>query len=136
MNSSGEFRYVFYAPPDRYDETIAFYRDVLTFPIVGGFEYGVFFEAAGGVIEVIRDPGTSRLRGFVFQEERFTPAAGGWLVIEVPSADELYAQVSGKAEVIHAPMDWEWRFRDFMVKDPCGNIVCLFHRIADGTPSE
>ncbi len=46
----GEFRYVFYAPRERYEDTLAFYRDVLGLPIVGGFSHGTYFQASMGVI--------------------------------------------------------------------------------------
>ncbi len=42
----GEFRYVFYVPRDLFDATVAFYRDALGFPVVGGFSTGTYFQAS------------------------------------------------------------------------------------------
>lgn len=128
----GEFRYVFYAPEDLYDDTVAFYRDLLQFRVIGGFEHGVFLEAAAGVIEVIRDPRRSALRDFIFSHDRYSPPSGGWLLIEVPNVDEVYARVAAHSAVLQAPLNWEWGTRDFKVTDPCGNIVCLSSRSKNG----
>lgn len=129
VETSREFRYVFYAPPDRYEETVSFYGDVLLFPVIGGFDYGVFFQAGAGVIEVIRDPRESLLRSYIFQDETYVPPAGGFLVMEVSDVDELYARLSGLQTFVHPPMNWEWGVRDFKLKDPCGNILCFFSQV-------
>ena len=51
-------------------------------------------------------------------------------MIEVPDLDAVYqSSVEARAEVLHEPRDWPWLFRDFKVKDPCGNVVCLFRRL-------
>ena len=127
----GEFRFVFYAPRELYEKTVAFYRDILRFPVVGGFSHGTYLRASTGVIEVISDVGGSELRSMVAQAESpYTPAQGAWLLIEVEDLDSLYeATLRSQADVLHEPRDWPWLFRDFKVKDPCGNVVCLFRRL-------
>ncbi len=127
----GEFRYIFFAPSRLYEETVAFYRDVLGFPVVGGFSYGTYIKASTGVIEIISDPGEGdELRDQVHGADEYRPPQGAWLLIEVLDLDTVYrSAVEAKAEVLYEPRDWERLFRDFKLKDPCGNIVCLFRRL-------
>ncbi len=126
----GEFRYVFFAPLRLYDKTVAFYRDVLGFPMVGGFSHGTYLQASTGVVEIIADPGKGELRDQVHGTGEYRPPQGAWLLIEVPDLDSVYrASVEARAEVLHEPRNWPWLFRDFKVKDPCGNVVCLFRRL-------
>ncbi len=126
----GEFRYVFVAPHHLYEETVSFYRDVLGFPVVGGFSYGTYLQASTGVVEIISDPGEGELRDQVHGAGEYRPAQGAWLLIEVLDLDTVYqSSVEARAEILHEPRDWPWLFRDFKVKDPCGNVVCLFRRL-------
>ena len=32
-------------------------------------------------------------------------------------------------QLMQGPRDWGWRFRDFKVEDPCGNVLCFFIRL-------
>ncbi len=126
----GEFRYVFVAPHRLYEETVSFYRDVLGFPVVGGFSYGTYLQASTGVVEVISDRGEEVLADQGGEAGEYRPAHGGWLLIEIPDLDATFKSVvEPSAEVLHEPRDWPWLFRDFKVKDPCGNLVCLFRRL-------
>jgi predicted enzyme related to lactoylglutathione lyase len=52
------------------------------------------------------------------------------LLIEVPNVDESAEQVRRRgATFLQEVRDWPWRFRDFKLADPCGNIICLFSRL-------
>jgi predicted enzyme related to lactoylglutathione lyase len=131
-----EFRYVFFAPPERFDETVAFYRDVLQLPILGGFGEsptemrGTYVQAAKGVLEIIADPGESELkRQALGPGQSFQPAQGGYLLIEVESVEDLHRRLTQEGAPIRgAVTDWPWGFRDFRIQDPCGNTLCLFSR--------
>jgi hypothetical protein len=124
----GEFRYVFHAPRELYDATVAFYRDALRFPVVGGFTDGTYFQASVGVIEVITDPvGRAHADS---PSDPYRPPHKGWLLIEVPDLLDAYQWlIESKAAPLWEPTDRAWQFRDVGVKDPCGNLICLFCRL-------
>jgi predicted enzyme related to lactoylglutathione lyase len=132
-----EFRFVFFAPPEKYEATFAFYRDALGLPHTGGFGEdpagmrGVFLQAAAATIEIITDPTDSFLRRQIMQPDQvYQPALGGHLLIEVEDVDSRFTQArAAGAPVIQPLTNWPWDFRDFKVADPCGNIVCLFSRL-------
>jgi catechol 2,3-dioxygenase-like lactoylglutathione lyase family enzyme len=58
MSSHGEFRFV--AETDKYDESVAFYRDGLGLPISDSWDLDDFratlFAVSSGVIEVVSHP--------------------------------------------------------------------------------
>jgi catechol 2,3-dioxygenase-like lactoylglutathione lyase family enzyme len=124
----GEFRYVFHVSRQLYDATVAFYRDALRFPVVGGFPAGTYFQASVGVIEVITDPADKApAKG---PPDDYQPPHKGWLLIEVPDlADAYHWLIESKAAPLWEPTERAWRFRDVGVKDPCGNLICLFSRL-------
>ncbi len=132
-----EFRFVFFSPVELYEATIAFYRDVMRFPLRGGFGEdpgqvrGTYIQAASGLIEIIADPEESALFSSVLESgQRFQAARGGYFLIEVHNVDEIYRRLVDQGAAIHrAVTDWPWGFRDFMIQDPCGNTLCLFSRI-------
>jgi catechol 2,3-dioxygenase-like lactoylglutathione lyase family enzyme len=74
----GEFRYVFYSDPGKYEKTVAFYTDTLGFPVVGGFPGGTYVRASTGVIEVIdADVDEDGLWGMVLRGHgRYSPPQG------------------------------------------------------------
>lgn len=131
-----EFRFVFFAPVEVFDATIAFYRDVLRFPILGGFGEraqemrGIYVQAAKGVLEIIADPTDSEFKAKALQPgARFVPAQGGYFLIEVENVDGLYERLRAEGATLIQPItDWPWGFRDFKITDPCGNVLCLFSR--------
>jgi predicted enzyme related to lactoylglutathione lyase len=133
----GEFRYVFIAPLGKFIATINFYRDVLEFPIVGGFtptrdsSRGVFFQAAKAIIEIIEDPGQSRLKTQILPPgEDYIPPTGGFFLFEVPDVDREFQRIhAAGAHIIQNIIDRPWGHSDFKLIDPCGNLLCLFSRI-------
>jgi catechol 2,3-dioxygenase-like lactoylglutathione lyase family enzyme len=135
----GEFRYVFYTGDDLYDPTLDFYARVLDLPVVGGFGVrhqhgysdGTYLAASVGVIEVIAGGGDDDLRPILTGAvEPYAPPRGGFLLIEVRDVDALAASVQRSGtRMLQALRDWPWLFRDFKVRDPCGNVVCCFSRL-------
>ncbi len=89
--SRGEFRYVFYTQPGRYQATVNFYSQVLGFDIRGGFPGGTYLQASAGIIEVIdpeaEDEGLKSQ--LLAKDESYAPPRGGFLLIEVPDVDAL-----------------------------------------------
>jgi uncharacterized glyoxalase superfamily protein PhnB len=135
--NQNEFRFVFFTPAGRFNETLAFYRDHLRLPYKGGFGddnspvQGAYIEAACGVIEMIADrQGSELVRSVLAAGQEYQPATGGYLLIEVENVDALYENlVQEKANFQQPIHDWPWGFRDFKIQDPCGNTVCLFSRV-------
>ncbi len=135
----GEFRYVFYTGEDLYEATLAFYAHSLGFPLIGGFgewdgqrySDGTYYRASVGVIEVIAGGGVDDLRPILTGTvEPYTASRGGFLLIEVPDVDALAASVKRSGvRLLQEVRDWPWLFRDFKVRDPCGNVLCLFSRL-------
>jgi predicted enzyme related to lactoylglutathione lyase len=135
-----EFRFVFFTPPGKYDETVAFYRDVMQFRLNGGFGErpeqmrGTYVQAANAVLEIISDPEESPFMGRVLERgQAFRAAQGGYILIEVENVDEIYRRLLESGVHLHRTIaDWPWGFRDFMIQDPCGNVLCLFSRRSQG----
>ena len=135
----GEFRYVFYTGDDLYRATLTFYGQSLGLPVIGGFgewdgqgySDGTYYRVSAGVIEIICGGGADDLRPILTGKvEPYAAPRGGFLLVEVPDVDALAASVerSGVA-LLQEARDWPWLFRDFKVRDPCGNIVCCFSRL-------
>jgi predicted enzyme related to lactoylglutathione lyase len=120
MMSNGEFRYV--CVTSRYAQTVAFYRDGLALPVVGGWDRaeddrGTLFRAASGIIEVI-------LAG---PDRESSPPRGSWLLAEVDDVDAVYRQVRERGlPVSQELIDRPWGHREFQVTDPNGLVIGLF----------
>ena len=135
----GEFRYVFFSPTDRYESTVKLYRDVLKLPVItelGGPDSErrrTDFQASLGVIEVVTNSGQSELKSILLKPgEEYSAPVGGYFEFEVEDVDAAHRRaVDMGADVIQNISDWPWRYRDFKVKDPCGNVVCPFSRLRE-----
>jgi predicted enzyme related to lactoylglutathione lyase len=118
--SNGEFRFIFYARD--YEETVAFYRDGLELPIAGGWarssdDNGTLFQAASGIIEVIR----------LSPNSEYTQPVGVSMGIEVPDVDEAYRRVNEKGLPIKNELaDQDGGHRNFSLVDPTGVEVVVF----------
>jgi catechol 2,3-dioxygenase-like lactoylglutathione lyase family enzyme len=116
----GEFRFGFFSTD--YEATVAFYRDSLELPVVGGWDQGLdsrgtLFSAGSGVIEAIALP----------PGREFAPPEGAWLVIEVEDVDRLYQRALQRGLRIRQELtERPWGAREFKVFDPSGIIVVLF----------
>ena len=115
----GEFRFVYYAQD--YGATVAFYRDGLELPIVGGWDrgpedQGTLFGAASGIIGVLHLDGRA-----------FVPPQGGWLLYEVDDVAEQFQRARAKGLPLSEELaDHPWGHRAFSVTDPNGLKVVLF----------
>ncbi len=114
-----EFRAVW--SPRHFEVAVAFYRDTLAFPVVGGWDRGeddrgALLGAASGIVELIKlAPG----------QEYVSPAGIG-LYVEVDDADAFHAEVAARGLRADAPEDQSWGARQFSVTDPDGVRVTLF----------
>ena len=127
----GEFRYVFFTPLGRYGETVRFYRDVLAFPIAGGFASGTYFDCGSGVIEIIDGSRGGELRDRMLRgADDYEPARGGWLLIEVPDIEATHKLLrDAGVDVLDPPHDQPWGFRHLRTQDPSGNTLSFFTRL-------
>lgn len=127
----GEFRYVFFASPGRYEKTVAFYCETLGFPKVGGFEHGTYVGCGAGVIEII-DPvlPTEFQRQLLRGAASYAPPRGGFLLIEVEDLEETHRRlVEANETILVEPTDYPWRFRTLTALDASANLVSLFVRL-------
>jgi catechol 2,3-dioxygenase-like lactoylglutathione lyase family enzyme len=129
-----EFRYVYYA--DAYDESVAFYRDVLGVEQVDGWDSGrdnrgAIFAVGGGFIEVIALPPEEWLGELGKpRDELRGHADAGWLLVEVDDVDTFHDELRGRgANVVEKPRDLSWGHRDFGVREPGGLTLYFFSRV-------
>ncbi|MBX0299277.1 VOC family protein [Cryobacterium sp. 1639] len=115
------------------DASLAFYRDVLGFEVLGDVGY----EAMRWI--TVRPPGQSGAAIVleppaadpgVTDEERTTiaemMAKGTYsgVLLATDDLDATFARVeAANAEVVQEPMDQDWGVRDCAVRDPAGNLI-------------
>lgn len=115
------------------DASLAFYRDVLGFEVLGDVGY----EAMRWI--TVRPPGQTGATIVleppaadpgVTDEERTTiaemMAKGTYsgVLLATDDLDATFEKVeAANAEVVQEPMDQDWGVRDFAVRDPAGNLI-------------
>ncbi len=109
----GNFRVVFQT--DRYDESVAFYSDVLGLDIADSWGEdgcrGCLFAWAGTLVEFFE--------GDWIQ-------SGTQLAMEVPDADAQHARLVSAGAEPHDPADMPWGHRSVFIADPHGNELNFF----------
>lgn len=123
-----QFRFCYFTP--KYDETVAFYRDGLEFPLLEAWDRspddrGSLFQAAAGIVEVIvRPKGPSSH----LWDDR--PPQGACMVIEVVDVDALHRRsVERRLPVTQGLTDQSWGHRSFCVREPNGLTLYLFSEL-------
>ena len=120
----------------RFAETVAFYRDVLGIPIradagvyvafdAGGFELGVYGREMMADIVDSMVPGTS-------------PTNDGLLInLEVEDLDAAMSALSSKGVSFEteAHDQPDWGMRVVHLRDPEGNLIELYERLRNATPT-
>lgn len=123
MEHQAEFRFYYFTPA--YDETVAFYRDVLRFPVYrswdrpGGDRGTIFVTPNGhGLIEI--ESGSQR------------PVLSGGFYIEVADVDRWYDAVRAAGAAITKELgDTDYGHRNFKTVDPSGLEVTFFRYVVD-----
>ncbi|MCU1446373.1 VOC family protein [Cryobacterium sp.] len=122
-----------FLPHKNPDASLAFYRDVLGFEVLGDVGYEAMrwitvrppgLTGASIVLEPpAADPG-------VTDEERTTiaemMAKGTYsgVLLATDDLDATFERVeAANAEVVQEPSDQDWGVRDFAVRDPAGNLI-------------
>jgi catechol 2,3-dioxygenase-like lactoylglutathione lyase family enzyme len=125
--TAGEFRILYVS--DRYDETIAFYRDGLGLTILGSWDEGVEargteFRAGSAIIEVLAYPAAS---GHTWQVYLPQVAAGLNIAFEVDDVEAWYQRARAKnLPVRHELANFNWGHRGFTLSEPNGHVVFLY----------
>lgn len=107
-----------------FEATVSFYRDALGLDVVGGWDRGaddrgILFQAASGIIEILRT------------QKNEPPPTGAWLLIEVSDIARLYQRVRKIGLTLREELlDTPWGHRRFVVTDPNGVNVAFFSYIA------
>ena len=123
----GEIRFIYNS--DRYDETVAFYRDGLGLTMLDSWDEGPeargsVFQAANGIIEVMEHPATQGNQWAVYSPD--LPQGVG-LAFEVENVDELYQRAREKKLPIKTELDnFNWGQRGFAVLEPNGLVVFVY----------
>jgi catechol 2,3-dioxygenase-like lactoylglutathione lyase family enzyme len=124
----GQFRFCYFTP--KYEETVAFYRDALEFPLLESWDRsrddrGSLFKAADGIIEVIVKP-----QGPVDHLWDERPPQGASMVIEVDDVADQYRRAAAKKLTITQPLtDQSWGHRSFCVREPNGLTLYFFSEL-------
>ena len=122
---AGQFRFGYFT--DRYEETVAFYRDGLGWPVVHAWDRsasdkGTLIGAAAGLIEVLAKPNGESDHLF---EPR--PPQGAFMVVEVHDVDAWYAHAVAQALPLQQALtDQAWGHRSFCLREPNGLTLYLF----------
>lgn len=97
---------------DRFDESRAFYRDVVGLEERGGLDWIMFF-------------GTDRREGQLsVMNLDIKAGVHPDISIEVDDVDAVYRRaVTAGAEIVHPHTDEDWGLRRFFARDPNGTIV-------------
>jgi predicted enzyme related to lactoylglutathione lyase len=113
-----EFRFYYFTP--LYEQTVAFYRDVLGFEIYRCWDHG---KAERGTI--FRSPNGA---GFIEIEAGETqPAIRGGFYIEVADVSWWYEEVRRRgAPILKELAATSYGHRNFKTADPCGVEVAFF----------
>ena len=123
--SERQFRFAFFTPI--YDETVAFYRDGLSMPIIHSWDRsrddrGTLIAAASGLVEVLAQPESQAEHLF---DER--PPQGAFMVIEVDEVDNVYGRaVSNRLPIQQELGNQSWGHRSFCVREPNGLTLYFF----------
>ncbi len=123
-----QFRFCYFTA--KYEETVAFYRDGLEFPLLESWDRnpddrGSLFGAASGIVEVVSKPTgpTSHL-----WDDR--PPQGAMIVVEVAHVDAAYRRAAArKLPVTQPPTDQSWGHRNFCLTEPNGLTIYLFSEL-------
>ncbi len=124
-----EFRFIIIT--EKYEETVAFYRDGLDLPVKETREKGpsdrsTLFGASSGIIEVVATPLFSDPAG-----ELLTAGLprGTTIGIEVEDVDEWYEKIRAKHLHLRKGLsDLPWGHRGFSISDPNGMAVYIFSK--------
>lgn len=121
---------------ERYDEAVAFYRDVLGLPVVEAFEGpgggGVVLDAGRATLELLATAQAELVDQIEVGERVAGPVQ---VALEVAdSAATARRLVAGGAEALADPVVTPWSHRNVRVRAPDGTQLTLFTVLDDAGP--
>jgi catechol 2,3-dioxygenase-like lactoylglutathione lyase family enzyme len=124
-----EFRFTYFS--EAYDDTVAFYRDALRFPILDswdrdGEDRGTAFGVASGMIEVLARPASPDA------EHLFDalPPQGAFMVIEVDDVDAFHDELAARnVPIERGVQDQSWGHRSLLICEPNGLVLYFFTEV-------
>ncbi|MFN3653627.1 MAG: VOC family protein [Armatimonadota bacterium] len=113
-----------HAPSSDWERLREFYRDVLRLPETGGWDLpgdrGAFLAAGEAEVELMEQDLASA--GVLD-----TPASGWQLALEVDDLDAEHARLAAAGvELLRGIREHPWGSRDFVARDPAGNLVLIY----------
>ena len=99
-----------------YDASVAFYKALgLTQIVDSPPRYARFESSTGSTLSV-------------HSVEAVAESTGVTIYFEVEDVDAKVAELrDGGLEIDAEPVDQQWLWREAYLKDPAGNVVCIFH---------
>jgi catechol 2,3-dioxygenase-like lactoylglutathione lyase family enzyme len=131
--AKGEFHFIYNT--DKYDSTVAFYRDGLDLPIIAAWDEGpedrgTVFRVASGIVEVMAHP-TSRLDLWSVYSPNLPQGVN--LAFEVEDVKAWFQRAQEKElEIHHELVDFNWGQRGFALREPNGLVVFIYSPIVTG----
>ena len=129
----GEFHFIYNT--DRYDATVAFYRDGLELPIIAAWDEGpedrgTVFKVASGIVEVMAHPSIQPDSWKVYSPSL---PQGVNLAFEVEDVENWYQRAQTRNLVVqHELAEFNWGQRGFALQEPNGLIVFIYSPIVPG----
>ena len=109
---------------DELEPAIAFYRDVLGFEVKMVMAVEGFAQLESGAVEVMLEGREAMAKDFPSLAD--APVGGSTvLYIETEDVEALRRQVEGKTKVAIDLRDQPYGMREFVLRDPSGNLVTL-----------
>lgn len=127
MTQAGTFRFTYFT--DLYEETFAFYRDLLQWELShdwdrGAYDKGAVFHIGKGSIEFLIRPETEADHYIGLDYRR---PQGVFTGIQVWNIDELYEAYKQRGVPFHHDLiDQPWGHRSFYVQEPNGLILGFY----------
>ena len=99
-----------------YDASVAFYKALgLTQIVDSPPRYARFESSTGSTLSV-------------HSVEAVAESTGVTIYFEVEDVDAKVAELrDGGLEIDAEPVDQQWLWREAYLKDPAGNVICIFH---------
>ena len=105
--------------PVHYQNSVAFYRDVLGLAIFREWASGTVFFLGGGLLELSRSAGP-------VADDKFSL----WLQVRDVNAEFARLREAG-VEVVEAPVDEPWGLREARIRDPDGLMLVIVEVLPD-----
>lgn len=110
------------------DRSVSFYDGVLGLPMAERGDRSARFETTSCTLKVEEDFDAETLSKFGLEPPGDRRGDGLIVVVEVEDADDCFERVSDQeVEVVGDPRSVPWGRRMFLVRDPDGYVLEIFH---------